>query len=257
MSCAVMATIAVGDVHGNLAALDDLLRQLKRAVDPDDVVVFLGDYIDRGPDTKGCIDALLALQQELEAEVVFLCGNHEDWMLRSLRDYRRHTWLLGMEPFPTIRSYSIDAAQALREAMSKAGAALYTGECALPYEVFFDRMPAAHIRFFDNLRAFYQSPHCLCTHAGVDPSVADVNAQAHKAMLWGTRGFPHEYEGRQTVIYGHRNNAVLDDRGWPTPAIVGRTIGLDTISHGVLTAMKLPEQRLFQSARHQVSGTSA
>ena len=51
-----MATIAVGDVHGNLAALDELLRQLRSAVTDGDVVVFLGDYIDRGPNSKECVD---------------------------------------------------------------------------------------------------------------------------------------------------------------------------------------------------------
>ena len=43
--------------------------------------------------------------------------------------------------------------------------------------------------------------------------------------------------------------------GWPAPMIVGRTIGVDTISHGVLTAVRLPDQRVFQSARHEVLGS--
>lgn len=54
-----MATIAIGDVHGNRAALDDLLARLEGELDVDDTVVFLGDYIDRGPDSKGCIDSIL------------------------------------------------------------------------------------------------------------------------------------------------------------------------------------------------------
>ena len=48
-----MSTIAIGDVHGNLAALDDLLNRITMEVSADDTVVFLGDYIDRGPDSKG------------------------------------------------------------------------------------------------------------------------------------------------------------------------------------------------------------
>jgi hypothetical protein len=50
-------------------------------------------------------------------------------------------------------------------------------------------------------------------------------------------------------VYGHRNNAVVSADGWPSPAILGRTIGIDTISHGVLTAVRLPDGRVFQSAR--------
>src|SRR5262245_12208114 len=67
-----MATIAVGDIHGNLAALSDILDQIRNAVAPTDTVVFLGDYIDRGPDTKGCVDAILRFQHAVTAEVVCL-----------------------------------------------------------------------------------------------------------------------------------------------------------------------------------------
>ena len=120
-----MATIAVGDIHGNRPALDDILDQIRGEVGEGDDVVFLGDYIDRGPDTKGCVNAILGLQREISAEVVCLLGNHEDWLLRTLRDHGRHSWLLGMEAFDTIRSYSVDAARRLREAASSAGAELY------------------------------------------------------------------------------------------------------------------------------------
>jgi hypothetical protein len=78
-----------------------------------------------------------------------------------------------------------------------------------------------------------------------------VNRHATRSY-WGTRGFPDKYEGAETVVYGHWNNAVLNgDNGWPAPRIVGRTIGIDTISHGVLTAIRLPEQQVFQSARYE------
>src|SRR6476660_5330 len=130
-----MSTIAVGDIHGNLPALNDILRQLRGEIADGDTVVFLGDYIDRGPDTKGCVDAILEFQHHVSARVVCLRGNHEEWFLRTLRDDRRHAWLLGMEAFDTIRSYSAEAAQALRAAMSEAGLSLYGSQCALPYSL--------------------------------------------------------------------------------------------------------------------------
>ena len=136
-----MATIAVGDIHGNRLALNDILVQIRSEAAAGDTIVFLGDYIDRGPDTKGCVDAILGLQREVKAEVVCLLGNHEDWFLRTLRDYRSHSWLLGMEAFDTMRSYSVEAARTLREAVSKAGAGVYLERCALPYEAFFDCVP--------------------------------------------------------------------------------------------------------------------
>ena len=246
-----MATIAVGDIHGNRPALNDILAQIRSEVAESDSIVFLGDYIDRGPDSRGCIDAVLGFQREVSAEVICLLGNHEDWFLRTLRDYHRHSWLLGMEAFDTIRSYSVDAARVLRDAVSEAGPELILGDCALPYEVFFDCVPPAHVRFFDRLRSFYQSPDCVCTHGGLDPRVSGVHVQAREALIWGAGGFPSQYGGAETVVYGHWNNAVLNDEGWPAPAIVGCTIGIDTIAHGVLTAIRLPDHRVFQSARYE------
>jgi serine/threonine protein phosphatase 1 len=250
-----MAIIAVGDIHGNLPALDDLLDQILVEAAAEDTVVFLGDYIDRGPDSRQCVDAILRFHRETRAEVVCLLGNHEDWLLRTLRDHTRHSWLLGMEGFDTIRSYSADAAEALREAVSKAGPELFEGRRTLPYEVFFDRMPHDHIRFFENLRVFHQSAHVVCSHGGVDPRIASVQQQGRDALIWGAGSFPHGYEGVETVVYGHHNNATLNGHGWPTPTIVGRTIGIDTISHGVLTGIRLHDRKVFQSARFHLSGT--
>jgi serine/threonine protein phosphatase 1 len=250
-----MATIAVGDIHGNLAALTDILDQIRSEVARGDTVVFLGDYIDRGPDARGCIDAILEFQGEVRAEVVCLLGNHEDWFLRTRRDYGHHSWLLAMEAFDTIRSYSVDAEQTLRDAASNAGSELYSGKTLLPYEVFFDCVPEDHLRFFESLRSFCQSPDCLCTHGGLDPRIRDVQDQAREALIWGAGGFPSAYNGAETVIYGHWNNAVLGADGWPSPMILGRTIGLDTIAHGVLTAMKVPGQQVFQSARYEAYGS--
>ena len=244
-----MATIAVGDVHGNLLALNEVIDQIRDAVGADDCIVFLGDYIDRGPDSKGCIDAILRLQREVTADVVCLAGNHEDWLLRTLRDHARHSWLLGMEAFDTIGSYSADAVRTLRDAIAELGLRLYLERCTLPYEAFFESMPPEHIRFFEGLRVYHQTADCLCTHGGLDPGVANVEDQSRDALIWGARTFPNDYQGAQVVVYGHWNNAMLTDSGWPTPRIVGRTIGIDTISEGVLTAIRLPDRKVFQSAR--------
>ena len=88
-------------------------------------MVFLGDYIDRGPDSRGCIDAILSFRRETCAEVVCLRGNHEDWLLRTQTDYARHSWLLGMEALDTVRSYSPEAERTLRDAIAEAGLQLY------------------------------------------------------------------------------------------------------------------------------------
>ena len=245
-----MATIAVGDIHGCILALIDLLGQISRQVTPGDRVVFLGDYIDRGPDTRACIDTILQFREETPADVVRLCGNHEDWLLRTLRDDHRHSWLLGMEAFETIRSYSVDAAEALHAAALEAGANLVLGDCALPYDLFFEAMPANHLEFLEGLLPCDLGPDCVCAHGGLDPGEPSLNRQPREAWLWGSDGFPEQYAGSETVVYGHRNNAALDASGWPGPRIVGRTIGIDTIAHGVLTAVRMPDGAIWQSARY-------
>ena len=248
-----MATFAVGDIHGHHAALADLLRALAGEVTKDDAVVFLGDYIDRGPDSKGCIEAILAFRRTSPADVVCLCGNHEEWMLNALRDPTNHRWLLGMDGLDTVRSYSSEAAKAIVDAKAESGASLYEGKTTLPYDVFFDSMPADHLRFFENLRLSYRSADCICTHAGLDPLVeGGLDRQTPHALLWGAHGFPRTYAGTETIVYGHYHNAIIDADGWPRPAVLGKTIGIDTIAHGVLTAIRMPDQALIQSARHEV-----
>lgn len=246
-----MPTIAVGDIHGNLHALNDILDQIRAYSGRGETIVFLGDYLDRGPDAKGCVDAILRFRREVEAEVVCLLGNHEDWFLRTLRDYSQHSWLLGMEAFDTIRSYSVDAAHRLRLTAMARGTQLFSGRCKLPYEAFFDCVPLDHIRFFQDLRLYHQNADCVCTHGGVDPRVARIDEQDREAVIWGTADFPNGYDGAELVVYGHWNNATLDANGWPAPTRVHRTIGIDSISHGVLTAIRVPDQHVFQSGRYE------
>jgi serine/threonine protein phosphatase 1 len=245
-----MALIAIGDVHGNLAALRDLLGRLQGEVGAADTLVFLGDYIDRGPDSRGCVDAILALRANPAPRVVCLRGNHEDWMLRTKADHRRHSWLTGMDAADTIRSYSPEADAAIAAAMREEGLQLYLTRTRLPYGPFFESMPAAHHDFFDGLALSFEADDCFCAHAGVDPDVADFAGQTQDSLLWGARGFPRAYFGDKTIVYGHWNNAIVDDRGWPAPRFEGRTIGIDTISRGVLTAVRMPDRRVFQSARY-------
>jgi len=245
-----MATIAIGDVHGNLPALQDLLSQLRGELTTDDEVVFLGDYIDRGCDSKGCVNAILALCAERSSKVICLCGNHEDWLLQTLRDPTVHAWLLGMDGFTTIRSYSQLAEQVLRQEVAAAGRRLYEESMPLGYEAFFDAMPPDHRRFFESVVRYYRNEHGIYVHAGLDSRLAlSEQTRASVTLGWDDNGFPAGYGGDELVLYGHRNNATLDVDGWPSPRRIGRTIGLDTSRHGVITAIRLPDQRVFQSRR--------
>lgn len=97
--------LAIGDVHGCSRALATLLA----AIDPrpEDLVVTLGDYVDRGPDSKGVLEQLIALRER--TTLVPLIGNHDQMMLEA-REGRGCDWLVGYG-VPTLASYGLEAAE--------------------------------------------------------------------------------------------------------------------------------------------------
>jgi len=93
-----MSTVVVGDIHGNSAALEDLLTRIAPYLTSDTTVVFLGDYIDGGPDSKGVVDQLLSFRQSHSGGVCFLKGNHEQWLEKSFRNPTRRLFQSGSAP---------------------------------------------------------------------------------------------------------------------------------------------------------------
>ena len=107
-------------------------------------------------------------------------------------------------------------------------------------------MPREHLEFFQKLEFFHTEPGIVCAHGGVDLN-GDSTSGDMNCFLWGPSGFPEEYTGAVAVIYGHHNNAVLSDDGSILPRIgANKTFGIDSIAHGVLTAIRLPEGDIFQ-----------
>jgi hypothetical protein len=156
-----------------------------------------------------------------------------------------------MESFETIASYSPTAASRLREEVEKLGLEIITEHVALPYGVFFEAVPSEHMAFLESLKTFCRTPDAVCVHGGLKPEGGPVEEQSSEDLIWGTREFPEQYRGEEFVLYGHADQPVLDEKGWPHPRIVGRTYGLDTISKGVLTAVRLPDGAVFQSQRFE------
>jgi serine/threonine protein phosphatase 1 len=239
---------AIGDIHGNIRALDDLLTKIRPELSAGDVLVFLGDYIDRGPNARECVARIIELQETSAFSVVTLLGNHEDWMLKSYRDHRSHSWIMGMESFETIASYSRNAAEVLQREIERYGVRFILENPTLSYEVFFDSVPSSHMTFFLNLKPYYRANGVLCVHGGVDSSAGDIHAQPVDTLIWGTDDFPEAYSGGDRVVYGHHRNAILDSAGWPHPNIKPNgTYGIDTSAQGVLTAIRFPDVAVFQS----------
>src|SRR6185503_16528477 len=91
------------------------------------------------------------------------------------------------------------------------------GKPELPYDVFFNALPAKHMQFFGNLQRYHRADGILCVHGGIDTSVERLEAQHPEAFLWGSQDFPDSYLGEDSIVYGHHRNAVLDRAGWPHP----------------------------------------
>jgi serine/threonine protein phosphatase 1 len=244
-----MASIAIGDVHGNLPALDDLLGKLE--LTPEDTLIFLGDLIDRGPDTKGCLDRLVRLQTEAPCPVRFVLGNHEEWFLRTLDDFTKHSWLTGMNGRLTMTSYSPSVTAEILAEMKELNIRLLTEKLPLSYGRFFDVVPQSHLDLLRGMVPFVRTDDGVFVHGGLACGQGPVEEQDPKILPWGDTAFPDGYVGADPIVYGHHDNAVFDERNWPNPRLLpNKTYGLDTIRYGVLTAIRMPEAEVIQSGKH-------
>lgn len=201
---------AVGDVHGCLRELTEAESRIADDPVPADkakLIVHLGDYVDRGPDSAGVLD-YLSRPSPHGIERVCLCGNHDDLMTAYVRNPAAHGSWLGLGGHATLKSYGITSAQgrmrrpdALREALREA-------------------IPAHHLAFIDGLPVSLELGDVLFVHAGVHPA-RPLEDQTDHDMMWIREPFLSTGPGFPvTVVHGH------------TPAVDITTgpgrIGIDT-----------------------------
>jgi len=170
-------TFVIPDIHGRLDLLSDGLDQIAaRSIGQAGVIVTLGDYVNKGPDSKGVVDRLLAGVGEAFS-LVALKGNHDAMMVDALRDPSNMAGWLAKGGDATLASYG--------------------GE---PVNV-----PQTHIDWFDRLRLVHLDAHRLYVHAGVDPDLP-LDRQSEKTLLWKRyeKGFPGGF-GKLHVVHGHDN----------------------------------------------------
>jgi len=206
---------AVGDIHGCYEALCRLLERIPIAWGRDRLV-FLGDYIDRGPDSFEVVEHLIALGRR-HPDVVFLKGNHEAMLLEYLEGRDRLTYLYngGRQ---TLESY-------LRRAPAAAG----------------PPVPEEHRRFFESLRLFYETEDYLFVHAGMRHGLPLARQRAED-LLWIREEFLSERRpfGKR-VVFGHTP--------FEEPLVEDNKIGIDTgaVYGNKLTCLQLPEERFIHA----------
>ncbi|MDF1660602.1 MAG: metallophosphoesterase family protein [Planctomycetota bacterium] len=183
--------LAIGDLHGHLDPLNALLDLIQPC--SDDQLVFLGDYIDRGPDSFGVIDRLLQVQREFP-NTIFLRGNHEQWLLNWL--FSQDDTFLYLGGRQTMASYA-DASKALLE-----------DDVSSP-EKFLEMCPESHLRFVTETRLFYECEDCIFVHGGLDPSIKSLDRQRAHDLLLGHRDFFGAVEYPKKVVVGHTSTQIF------------------------------------------------
>lgn len=193
---------AIGDIHGRADLLARLLDQIRadraqRAVgEGPTLAIFLGDYVDRGPQSREVIDLLLDFRSDPSFECRFLLGNHEDTMLDYLEGRISGQGWSRHGGGATLQSYGIapptEDSRAAWSARRKA---------------FVAAVPAAHRAFLDGLELMISIGRTLFVHAGIRPGVA-IEAQSKRDLLWIRREFlDGERADPWLVVHGHTPKA--------------------------------------------------
>ena len=213
---------AIGDSHGCDAELAVMLNHLTGplALKADDLVVFIGDYIDRGPSSKGVIDRLISFGKK-HLNSVFLRGNHEDILLGYLG-------LGGSQSYPGLYNGG-------KEFLKSYGVS--DGDSS---EKIMEAMPGEHVAFFVNLESYVITPQYIFAHAGLSP-IRDLRAQLDQDIFWIRDEFIQNiHHFGKTVVFGHTPyERVLFHLPYK--------IGIDTgvVFGNKLSVVELTEKRIF------------
>jgi len=227
----------VGDIHGRLDLLNPLVEamiaDLHASAATRKVVVFLGDYIDRGPDSRGVVRLLAGLSDVQGVEWRFLKGNHEQAMLGFLDEPSAGPKWCEYGGDNALRSYGLRVPDLAHRAEAWARVAADLRH----------KLTDREIEFLENLELSVTIGDYFFSHAGARPGVA-LDRQAAAETMWIRQPFLHSQTAfERVVVHGHT----------PTPCVHAdhRRIGIDTKAYdtGVLTALRLQgrERRLLQS----------
>lgn len=189
-----MRLFAIGDIHGCLTALQRLDREL--GFQADDVVVTLGDYVDRGPDSRGVIDYLIALHSR--CQLVSLRGNHEIMMLGARADQSMLLSWRNCGGDTTLGSYGIEA---------------------------IDEVPLAHWRFIEQTAPYHEADRDFFVHANAYPD-APLSEQPAEMLFWEHFADLGPHRSGRRMICGH--TAQKSGR----PLNVGHAVCIDTWAYG-------------------------
>jgi serine/threonine protein phosphatase 1 len=209
-------TIAIGDIHGCSAALDALLKAIRPL--PEDCIVTLGDYINRGPDSRGVIERLIDLKDR--CRLVPLLGNHEEMLFEALAESYPLNYFLGVGGDATLDSYGPGRVLSL--------------------------IPDDHITFLKSCLDYHETNSHIFVHASYESDLP-MSEQTSPILRWEALGnsVPEPHFSGKTVIAGHnsqKNGEILD---------LGHVKVIDTYCYGGgwLTALDVHTEEVWQADR--------
>jgi serine/threonine protein phosphatase 1 len=201
---------AIGDIHGCYIELIELIGQMN--IGEDDNIIFLGDYIDRGLQSLEVIKFLISFKQQYR-NAIFLKGNHEGMLLNALQG-------IGVEDFlynggiQTLKSFGIKNID----------------------DFFPDKKQMRLLKFFDDLKLYYETENFIFVHAGIKPNNLSIDKQPESILTWIRDEFLNakSFYTNKIIVHGHTPFSI--------PRIHFNKIGIDTCcfkSH-ILTGIELP-----------------
>jgi len=196
----------IGDIHGCLVILKRLMDKIDWQPDRDRLI-FLGDYVDRGEDSKGVVDYLLQLR-DMSPNIRFLMGNHESLFMNYLEGNCDESMFLRNGGDSTLASYNED------------------GDINVPPE---------HLSFLKSLQSMIELEEYYVVHAGLVPGI-DMKLQRQEDKMWIRDPFIYSnYDFGKRIIFGHTPFA--------EPLVMENKIGLDTgaVFGNKLTCLELPD----------------
>lgn len=194
-------TYAIPDLHGRLDLLERALDMIAHhSAGKPSTVVTLGDYVDRGPDSRQVIERLMGWRSE-NVTLVSLKGNHEAMMWQVCNNLADLDWWVANGGDETLKSYGMAS------------------------QVDYDRrfVPQVHLQWIANLALMHVDKHRVFVHAAVDPTIS-IDRQNEQTLLW--KRYPDGFDrghGDRHVVHGHHANA-------DAPIILRRRTNLDALA---------------------------
>lgn len=221
-------TLIISDIHGELDIFNKLLQKAKYDADKDQLIL-LGDYVDRGPNSRGVLNRVIELKKQ---GAIVLRGNHDDMMVAAVNDEpgARERWERG-GAISTLQSYDTSI-----KSMD------------IPTtDIFLE-----HIAFIKELDYYHETGEYIFVHAGVQPDTPIQKTDPY-TLVWIREEFYHAYAGDKIVVFGHTPTSLLQGKGNHGVYFGSNNIiGIDGAAAygGKLNCLELPSKNVYYTRKN-------